>query len=60
MNDDAWGAIHAAIHHRFLRCVLTYKSTLRALLGTGGASQRASRPIRHRSGCGYTTSICVL
>jgi hypothetical protein len=47
LNSNAWSAIHAAIRHRFLRCVLTYRSRLRALLETGGASRRASHSIRH-------------
>jgi len=36
-NRNAWTAIHFAIRHRSLRCVLTYKSTLRALLATDDA-----------------------
>ena len=43
VKQGAWTAIRAAIRHRFLRSVLTYMSTLRAVLGTGGASQPASR-----------------
>ncbi|MEY4581201.1 MAG: hypothetical protein RL701_5904, partial [Pseudomonadota bacterium] len=32
LNMVGWGAIQPAIRHRSLRCVLTYRSTLRALL----------------------------
>ncbi|MEY4581785.1 MAG: hypothetical protein RL701_6488 [Pseudomonadota bacterium] len=55
LNLGAWGAIRSAIRHRSLRGVcreanplggLTYQSTLRALLGTGGASHYVSRPNR--------------
>ena len=43
----ASGAIRVAIRHRFLRSVLTYRSTLRSVLGTGGASHHGSDSIRH-------------
>ncbi|MEY4579763.1 MAG: hypothetical protein RL701_4466 [Pseudomonadota bacterium] len=52
----AWSAIRPAIRPRSLRCVLTYKSTFRALLAIGGASQDVShsnRPCLHlRRGVG--------
>jgi hypothetical protein len=58
MNSNAWSRIRGAIRHRLLRSVLTYGSTLRAVLTTGGASHHGSDSIRHCFMC-FARTISV-